>query len=152
EMVRSALEKERSLAGNKTLALRLLLEGSCPVHAELHAQSLQISEEIRGIAASLESIWLEKIKFRTSHNLNREELTGGNNPLSELLAAVDKLDSDASVLTTLTHNLANLKAKLPAELIDETFSPESRPHKSGELQSEVKELLIAKLIQLGGAT
>ncbi len=152
EMVRSALEKERSLAGNKTLALRLLLEGSCPVHAELHVQSLQISEEIRGIAASLESIWLEKIKFRTSHNLNREELTGGNNPLSELLAAVDKLDSDASVLTTLTHNLANLKAKLPAELIDETFSPESRPHKSGELQSEVKELLIAKLIQLGGAT
>ncbi len=150
EQVRSAMEKEQSLADGKTLALRLQLEGSCSLHAELHARSIQWTEEFRGIAASLGDVWLEKMRFRTSRKTSLEEIVGEDTPLSGLLQAVESLEFGGDTLTTLIPDLANLKMKLPAELLDEDSLLTSQPEELAELQEEVKELLIAKLIQHGG--
>jgi len=149
EKIRSAMEKEHGLNDGKTLALRLQLEGSCNLHAELHARSTQMTEEIRGIATSLGDVWLEKVKFRTNRKTSMEEIVGEDTPLSGLLQAVESLDFGKDMLTTLVPDLANLKTKLPAELLDEGSLPESQPENLSELQKEVKELLIAKLIQYG---
>ena len=151
EQVRSVMEKEQEMADGKTLALRLQLEGSCPLHAELHARSIQWTEEFRGIAAGLGDAWLEKVKFRTSRKTSLEEIVGEDTPLSGLLQAVEILEFDDDALTTLAPELANLKIKLPAELLDEDSLLEShQPEQLSELREEVKELLIAKLIQHGG--
>jgi len=150
EHVRSAMVKEQGLANGKTLALRLHLEGSCPLHAELHARSFQWTEEFRGITASLGDIWLEEVKFRTSRKTSLEEIVGEDSPLSALLQAVEVLDFGKDVLTTLVPDLANLKTKLPAELLDADSILERSPEELTELREEVKELLIAKLIQHGG--
>ena len=150
EQVRSAMEKEQEMAGGKTLALRLQLEGSCPLHAELHARSIQWTEELRGIAASLGDVWLEKVEFRTSRKTSLEEIIGEDTPLSGLLQAVEDLDFGEDALTTLVPDLAALKSKLPAELLDADSLLESQPEHLRELREEVKEFLIAKLIQHGG--
>ncbi|MBW7990820.1 MAG: DNA repair exonuclease [Planctomycetes bacterium] len=150
EKVRSAMEKEQGLTDGKTLALRLQLEGSCLLHAELHARSTQMTEEIRGIAASLGDIWLEKVNFRTNRKTSMEEIVGENTPLSGLMQAIESLDFGEDALTTLVPDLANLRTKLPAELLDEDSLTESQPENLSELQEEVKEFLIAKLIQHGG--
>jgi len=50
----------------------------------------------------------------------------------------------------LVPDLANLKTKLPAELLDADSILERSPEELTELREEVKELLIAKLIQHGG--
>ena len=150
EKVRSAMEKEQGLADGKTLALRLHLEGNCALHAELHARSTQMTEEIRGIAASLGDVWLEKVKFRTSGKTSMEEIVGEDTPLSGLMQAIESLDVDEDALTTLVPDLASLKTKLPAELFDEDSLMESQPENLHELKEEVKELLIAKLVQHWG--
>jgi len=150
EQVRSAMEKAQGMTDGKTLALRLQLEGSCPLHAELHARSIQWTEELRGIAAGLGDVWLEKVKFRTSRKTSLEEIVGEDTPLSGLLQAVESLKFGDDVLTILVPELANLKTKLPAELLDADSILDISPEELTELREEVKELLIAKLIQHGG--
>ena len=144
------MEKELSLAEGKTLALRLQLVGSCPLHAELHGRSIQWIEEFRGIAASMGNIWLEKVKFKTSRKISLEDVIGEDTPLSGLVQAVASFDFGDDVLTTLVPDLANLKTKLPAELLDGDSRLESQSDQLAELREEVKELLIAKMIQHGG--
>jgi len=150
EQIRTALEKEIEIVDGKTLALRLQLEGGCPLHAELHARSIQWTEEFRGIAAGLGDVWLEKVKFRTTRKTSPEASVGEDTPLSGLLQAVESLEFGGDALTTLLPDLASLKTKLPAELLDEDSLLESQPEHLNELREEVKELLIAKLIQHGG--
>jgi hypothetical protein len=79
-----------------------------------------------------------------------EEIVGEDTPLSGLLQAVESLEFGGDALTTLLPDLASLKTKLPAELLDEDSLLESQPEHLNELREEVKELLIAKLIQHGG--
>ena len=150
EQVRSVMEKEQEMADGKILALRLQLAGSCPLHAELHARSIQWTEEFRGIAVGLGDVWLEKVKFRTNRKTGLEEIVGEDSPLSGLLKAIESLDFGKDAPTTLVPDLASLKTKLPAELLDADSLLESSPEELTELREEVKELLIAKLIHHGG--
>ena len=107
-------------------------------------------EEAKGIAAGLGDVWLEKVKFRTNRKTSLEEIVGEDTPLSGLLQAVESLEFRGDALKMLVPDLANLKSKLPAELLDEDSLLESQPEHLNELREEVKELLIAKLIQHGG--
>jgi len=150
DKIRFAMEIKQRLADGKTLALRLHLMGSCLLHAELHARFNQMTEEIRGIAASLGDVWLEKVILKTGRKTSLEEIVGDDTPLSDLLKAVEDLTFCKDTLTRLEQDLANLKSKLPAELLDEASLLKSQPESMSELQEEVKELLFAKLIQHGG--
>ena len=149
EQVRSAMEKEHGLAEGKTLAVRLHLEGRCPLHHELHARSDQWTEEFRGIAAELGDVWLEEVKFRTTREIALEEVVGEDTPLAGLLPAVEDLDFGSCAITDLIPDLANLKTKLPAELLDGDCILERSPEDLAEAREETKELLIAKLLQHG---
>jgi len=147
EQVRSAMEKEQEMAAGRTLALRLLLTGTCLLHAELHARSSKWSEEFLAIAASLGNVWLEKVKFNTGRKIDLEEILGEDTPLYGLLQAVENLESGGDSLITRVPELAVLKTKLPPELLDkESLLVSQTEHLTG-LREEVKELLIAKLIQ-----
>lgn len=150
ERVRSAMEKEQSAADGRTMALRLHLQGSCPLHAELHSRAAQWVEEFRGIAAGLGAVWLEQVKFKTTRKTSLAEIVGEDTPLAGLLQAVEGLDFGAAELIGLVPDLASLKTKLPAELLDADSLLESRPEQLAELRGTVKEFLIARLIRHGG--
>ena len=150
EEVRSVIEKEHNQTGNKTLALRLQLTGSCSLHAELHDRSIHWIEEFRGIATSVGNIWLEKVKFSTSRKTSLEEIVSEDTPLADLLQAIEKMEFKDKTLTSLVPDIANLKTKLPPELLSDDSLLESSPDQLDDLREEVKELLIAKIIQHGG--
>jgi DNA repair exonuclease SbcCD nuclease subunit len=152
DAVRQAFERELDLADGKTLALRLVLTGKCPVHAQLLERTAQWTEEFRGIAASHGDVWLEKVKFHTSRKVSLEEIAGEDTPIAGLLHSIEKLELGGDRLLELVPELAVLKSKLPAEIHSggEPFLDTSH-EKMGELRSEVQELFIAKLLQHGGA-
>ncbi|MDW7771492.1 MAG: DNA repair exonuclease [Desulfobulbaceae bacterium] len=149
EQVRSAMEKEHNMAAGKTLALRLQLEGRCPLHAELHARSIHWTEEFRAIAVSMGDVWLEKVKFRTGSMTGLEEIFGEDSPLSGLLQSIARLEFGEYELTALVPDLADLKTKLPAELLDENSLLVNPEQGLAELREEVRDLLIARLLQHG---
>ncbi|MCA1766030.1 MAG: DNA repair exonuclease [Desulfobulbaceae bacterium] len=147
--VRSAMEKAQAGADGKTLALRLRLLGSCPLHSELHARSIHWGEEFRGIAASLGEVWLEKVKFRTTRKTSLQDLIDEESPFAGLLKAVEALNFNEEELLSLVPDLAGLKSKLPAELLKDELLFTSQPDDLMELREEIRELLVAKLLQHG---
>jgi exonuclease SbcD len=151
DVVRQAFEKELDLAGDKILALRLVLHGRCDIHAQLFERISQWAEEIRGLAAGLGDIWLEKVAFRTSRKISLREITGKDTPLASLLSAIDSIDLDGDSLLEFVPELAVLKSKLPPDLnsFDEPFLDTSSD-KLAELRTEVQELLIARLLEHEG--
>ena len=152
DAVRQGFEQELEQADGKTLALRLVLTGKCPVHAQLLDRTAQWTEEFRGIAAGFGNVWLEKVKFQTSRKKSLEEIFGEDTPIAGLLQSIQHLELDGDTLLGLVPELSALKSKLPAEIHsgDEPFLDPS-PEKIAELRTDVQELLIAKLLQHGGA-
>ncbi|MCP3889653.1 MAG: DNA repair exonuclease [Desulfobulbaceae bacterium] len=149
--VRSAFEQERDRVDSKTLALRLILTGRCPVHAHLLDRTFQLTEEFRAIAESIGDVWLEKVKFKTTREVNLADLIGEDTPIAGLIESIQKLEFDGDDPTLLVPELAALKSKLPAEIQsgDDPFL-ETSSEKMAELRSEVQEMLISKLLQHGG--
>jgi len=152
DAVRQAFEQELDLADGKTLALRLVLTGKCAVHAQLFDRTAQWTEEFRGIAAGLGDIWLEKVAFRTSRKVSLEEIVSEDTPIAGLLQSIERLELHGDSLFELVPDLSVLKSKLPPEIHsgDEPFLDASSD-KIAELRTEVQELLIARLLQHGGA-
>jgi len=152
DAVRQGFEQKLDQADGKTLALRLVLTGRCPVHAQLLDRTAQWTEEFRGIAAGFGDVWLEKVKFQTSRKVSLEGIFGEDTPIAGLLQSIQQLELDGDTLLGLVPELSALKSKLPAEIHsgDEPFLDPS-PDKISELRTEVQELLIAKLLHHGGA-
>lgn len=149
EQVRSAMEKELSLADGRTLALRLRLEGRTPLHGQFRAGSDRWSEEFQGIAAGLGEVWLEQVKFRTNRKTSLEELLEEDSPFSGLLRRVQNLELNKGELPVLAPDLGVLKTRLPADLLDEDILSAGGAEELAELREEIKELLIAKLMKQG---
>ncbi len=151
EAVRLAFDHERDKADGKTLALRVVLTGQCPVHAQLLDRTFQLTEEFRAIAEGFGDIWLEKVKFRTTRKVSLEDLIGENTPITGLIESIQKLELTGDDFTELVPELAALKTKLPPELKsgDDPFL-DTAPEKMAELRTEVQEMLISKLLHHGG--
>lgn len=152
DSVRQSFEQELDMVNGRTLALRLVLTGKCPVHAQLLDRTAQWTEEFRGITTGFGDLWLEKVKFQTSRKVSFEEIFGEDTPIAGLLRSIQHLELDGDALLGLVPELSVLKSKLPAEIHngDEPFFDPSSD-KIAELRIEVQELLIAKLLQHGGA-
>ncbi len=152
DAVRHAFEKELDQADGKTLALRLVLTGKCPIHAQLLDRTAQWAEEFRGIAVGYGNVWLEKVKFKTTRKVSLDDTLDEDTPIAGLLRSIQHLELDGDTLLGLVPELSALKTKLPIEIFsgDDRFLDQS-PDKIAELRIEVQELLIAKLLQYGGA-
>jgi DNA repair exonuclease SbcCD nuclease subunit len=122
----AALEEVRDafsdLAANvdRTTAVRVILTGESPIHAQLHARDVTLLENARAFATDLGAgqLWVEKLLFETkpqAHTSARMD----EGALGELLGFLQQLRSDDAGLVQLSNEeLHELRAKLPAELRD----------------------------------
>lgn len=150
DAVRLGLMRGLDQAGGRTLAVRLMLTGKCPVHSRLLERTAEWTEEFRGIAAGLGEVWLEKVVFQTSRATAPAELPDDDTPIAGLLQAIAGLDIDGHSLLGLVPELAVLKSKLPPELHDGEDAPlDPTTAGTAQLRAAVQELLIAKLLNHG---
>ena len=149
EKIREAFESEREQSDGRPLVVRLLLEGTTPLHAKLHDNVAHWQEELRAIAASLGDVWLEKIVFHTSKEQQISEAFADGSPLAALQKSVEGIEFNTSRLLDLLPDFEQLRSKLPPDLLieDDPFSPNEE--EIVLLRDEVKDLLTAK-IQQGG--
>lgn len=148
-LVRDALEREREAAGGRLLAARLVIEGASPAHAALVGEPERWMHEYRTQAATLggAGVWLEKVKIASrrpvafSEELNREDALG------DLLRLVHELEASPPQLDDLAGELAELKSKLPLEIIsgDDALDPTDLKLLQA-LLPDVKELLLSRLL------
>ncbi len=148
--IRKTLENILRNAEGRTLVIRLILTGECPVHAELFERTEQWTEEFRGIAASLGDLWLEKVQYRTRRKIGLEEILGADTSIVGLIESIRKAEFDANNVLEMVPEIAVLKSKLPAEIYgnDEPFL-EILPASDPSLKTEVQEMLISMLLKHG---
>ena len=149
ELIRETFEDERGQADGRPLAVRLVLEGTTPLHGRLHENSAHWHEEFRAVAANLGDVWLEKILFNTRKEQQTVEDLADDSPLTAMLKSVESLQFDTSRLLDLIPDFDQLRSKLPSDLLsnDDPFSPDEQ--ELAALREDVKELLKAKLQQGG---
>ena len=148
--IRKTLENILRNAEGRTLVIRLILTGECPVHAELFERTEQWTEEFRGIAASLGDLWLEKVQYRTRRKIGLEEILGADTSIAGLIESIRKAEFDANNVLEMVPEIAVLKSKLPAEIYgnDEPFL-ETLSASDPNLKTEVQEMLISMLLKHG---
>ncbi len=142
DKVRRAFIREQEQAAGRPLALRLELSGTCPVHVSLQQKAMEQMEIFRGIAIELGSIWLEKIKFKTSSPLDLDDLAA-DSPVAGLLKNIDQ--ADLSALVNQHRDIIALQKRLPPQA-DLAICRRPENEELTDFSRRVRELLTAKLI------
>ncbi len=145
EIVRETFEVERERAEGRPLAVRLVLEGTTPLHGQLHENSAHWHEEFRAVAASLGDVWIEKITLNT----RKEPLPFGgiadDSPLAALQKSVEGLQFQSARLVDLIPEFEQLRSKLPPDLLSDGDPFTLGKEELAALHEDVKDLLMAKM-------
>ncbi len=150
DRVRDLFDEERAKAEGRPLAVRLIVDGVTSLHGQLHENTLQWSEEIRAVAATLGDVWIEKVVLKSRKIAEPAENFVDESPLRALLDSVQSFQFDESSLITLVPEFEKLRSKLPSDLLNDAdpFRPDA--DELSALRNEVKELLLGKLERGGG--
>ncbi len=112
DRIAAALADARTDAGDRTLAVRLILTGATALHRRLKADPVWLSAEAEQAAARAGGdIWIERIVTDTRDPVRGAVPTG--DALAELTAVLAALKNDEQALSPLLDDIAQLKARLP---------------------------------------
>jgi DNA repair exonuclease SbcCD nuclease subunit len=153
QLAQSGLEQVAQECDGLPAMVRLELTGTTPLHQRLRKESLRWEHEFRSLAVNLggAGIWLEKICIGTREEMNLEALMSDDNPIGGMLRMLIGLEVSGLGIDELDPEIGGLLTKLPPEVRGGTdpFDP-SRPEQWHEICSDVKEMLIARLLHAGG--
>jgi DNA repair exonuclease SbcCD nuclease subunit len=147
--VRDALQDTLDSAEGRPVATRVILTGTCPIHARLHSEFEYWEHEYRAIATGFASpgLWLEKLSIQTRPPTSSEELGHREDALSGLLKAIRELELGEEMPAELLDEMNVLRQKLPPELLtgEESSEPTELVQFKAALDS-VKEMLTMRLL------
>lgn len=153
EKTREGLLRSLDKGEGRPVVARLELCGATAMHQQLQANPIPWEEALRSQAADLggERLWLEKIRFRTREQLDLETLIQSNEALGGLVKSLLDLELDAQTLREIDPDFDAFQNKLPAELLsgEDVFAP-VQPEQWVEIREDVKNLLVARLLETGG--
>lgn len=161
QLARKSLGEAAGQADGRLLAARIVLLGATRAHAALLREPEKWIAELRAMSLDLGQgdVWLERVKLQTrpvEQSLAGFDLAAREDALGQLVAQIERLTDDPSVLAPLAATFADLKRKLPAQLTEgePLFEgvPRDRPllriddpEYIASILPEVKELLLARL-------
>ena len=132
------------------LAVRVIVEGRSAAHEHLVADPLHWTNQLRAAAldAAGGSVWIEKVKLRTTPQRVVSEATLADGPLGELLRYCAELRDDEQQLQELAAELNDLGSKLPDDLRrgDEALVLND-PFRLCEVLDQVQPLLVGRLVE-----
>jgi DNA repair exonuclease SbcCD nuclease subunit len=149
------LETEGMLSDSqgRPLAVRIEITGSTLAHSDLVRHATHWDRRIRETMLSRfdESVWVEKIKFRTQPANSRPVWERGDDPLGQLLESIADIDSVHSALAEIRDEYEQLLKYLPTDPRLTDLAPridEEHWERIGqEIVPEIKELLLARLLE-----
>ncbi len=149
ELVREHIEDERRGADGRPLAVRLMLEGTTPLHDLFHENPAHWHEELRALTATFGDVWLEKVVVATRPPRLAPVRPDDDSALASLSSSLEELYFQPNQVPDLVPEFGPLRAKLPPELLsgDDPFDPGEVELKT--MRQDVKALLLARIRQGG---
>jgi DNA repair exonuclease SbcCD nuclease subunit len=130
----------------RPLAVRVRITGQCGAHQKLVEREEHWASELRGRAASIDALWVEKVLFETRTPIDLVALRRQPGALATLLHCLDECGADAVALRALADGLAPLRKALGT--IDEVPLFED-PEELRALLAEVEQLVVPMLLDGG---
>lgn len=119
DLVSVRLQEELVAADGRLLGVRLRIQGGCAAHRQLSSDVARREAEaaLRARVGEIsDDVWLEKIKWQTRPQLDREQLKEGQDFIGELLREVDQLAADETRFQTFLACLQPLIDKTQSDL------------------------------------
>ncbi len=104
------------------LAVRVVLRGRTVLHGRLFSDPDRLTAEVRNVATERggDRIWIERVELQLEPPRDKAMIDG---PIDELLEVVEQLRHDRTSLDSVLLELAELKRRLPSELIHDPEGP-----------------------------
>ncbi|HEY1067448.1 MAG TPA: DNA repair exonuclease [Pirellulales bacterium] len=117
-LVDERLRETLAAAENRLVAVRMEIFGRTPAHAELTAEPLRWTNEVRSTAVQIgrERAWIEKVSLAVRPVYDADAAALSDGPLAELFSLLTELQKSDEKLSELGKELGDLKRRLPAEL------------------------------------
>jgi DNA repair exonuclease SbcCD nuclease subunit len=149
EDVRMRLQQILDEADGRPVAVRIVLRGTTPLHAQLHTGIENMKQEFRALCNGLggAGMWLEKLSIKSAPAPGCDEIVSNDEALGGLLGIIRKLEMDDAAAATLLDEVTALDGKLPAVLRsgDDGYDL-TDPNLFAETLDNVKELLVNRLL------
>jgi predicted phosphodiesterase len=171
QLARKALSEAMREADGRLLAARLVLRGATRAHGQLLRDPERWTAELRAMSLDVGQgdVWLERVEIETEQHLTSAGMLdapielGGldgavdrQDALGQLVAYIDRIADDPSVLGPLAASFADLRKKLPTQLTeagdllsglarDRELLAVDEPDYIASVLPEVKQLLLARL-------
>ncbi|MBV8900342.1 MAG: DNA repair exonuclease [Verrucomicrobia bacterium] len=143
--VQPALGRAVRKAGDRLLAVRLTLHGSCEAHRALVTRPDGFIAEVRALGNDLGHVWIERVEFDTRAPVDLDAIAQQGDPLGQLVRFTRTLKTDPARVQELVAGFQGLRRKLPAELGERIFADETAT--AGELLGDVEQLLVLRLLE-----
>ena len=134
--IRQRMQQLHADAAGRPLLVRVVIEGTTPLHAALTANHASTTARIQVLAAEFGTLWTEKILYRT-----RPPLTAGGPLLKTLQDELRQLASDPAALAECLADLAPLAAAAAPYLHQRLDDPQ----RLAARLADVEALLLARL-------
>lgn len=118
EKARQALICKYQEVDGRFLAVRFLLFGATKIHQELIVDKDHIINNIRSLSleVGLGDVWVEKVKIKTTRQINIEELKAQHTPVAVILDYIKDIKVDEEILKSLLSEFQDIQQALPYEL------------------------------------
>jgi DNA repair exonuclease SbcCD nuclease subunit len=153
DKVRVEIERATDAADGRLVAARITLAGQCSENRKLRVAREQVTAEFRALANEYGQgrFWVEKVRIDTEPVQALKDAMERDDALGGLLRAIHDLEVDTDRLSALSEEVANLRNKLPAEVLmgEDAFDPTDGDTLRA-LLPDIKEILIDELLRSGG--
>ena len=148
ESVGEAVEEKVEQNEDLLLALRVTLSGPCKAHPELAGDMENWVNQVRAVGTDVSGgrVWIEKVRIRTTAEVDLEQALARDDAVSNLLRTVQDMASIEQALDAFDADLTALKRKLPSELQSGDALDCDTPGARSELLADVKGILIPRLL------
>ncbi len=154
ERTRKTIEKERTSAEGRPIAMRIRFEGATKISDELAAYPERLEQQIKALGAEIagDDLWIERVENAAVGKLDLDSTLADDTAFGNLLKEILATPDNSEEIDGLKDVLADLRQKMPSE----AFGPDSVLSLDEEqtvqrLVEEAKHMLVGRLLTVGGA-
>lgn len=153
ERVRMAIEKELTSAEDRTVAMRIRLEGATRISDILAVHPEHLEHQIKAIGAEFTGydLWIERVENLAQGKLDLDSALVDNTAFGKLLRDILNTPTNLSEIDGLDRVLADLRQKAPEVFASESVLSLDEQKTVQRLVEEAKRMAVGRLLAVGGA-
>jgi hypothetical protein len=134
--------------------MRIRFSGATPISNELAAYPERVEQRIKALGAEIagDDLWIERVEIATARKLDLNAMLADGSAFGKLLEGILATPDNPDEIGGLEDAIAGIRLKIPSEAFgDDSLLNLDEPQTIERLVDEAKQMLIGRLLTVGGA-